>query len=214
MESIDVRSARRNTVVERISVSMVREDFDGLPEYELPRGYYFRMFKRGEARIWAQVQTRAGSFTGIRKAFGQFNKEFRDRQDEFEQRCVFLVHDESGEVIGTTTAWLDPDFHGRDHGRIHWVAIVPEFQGRGLAKPMICEAMRLLRQWHVRACLGTQTTRLKAIRIYLDFGFTPDVTRERAEEAWRLIADAIDHPALEAFRSKGTGAAASNGDKT
>jgi GNAT superfamily N-acetyltransferase len=190
--------------MEPISVSMVRESFDGLPEYDLPSGYHFRTFKRGEGRIWAEVQTRAGNFPEIEKALEDFDKEFRDRQDEFEQRCLFLVDDQSGEVIGATVAWLDPDFQGRDHGRIHWVAIVPEFQGRKLAKPMLCEAMRMLRKWHPRVCLGTHTSCRKAISMYLDFGFVPDMTRERSEEAWPLIAEAIDHPALDRFRSKGT----------
>ena len=188
--------------MEQISVSMVRSNFDGLPEYDLPPGFHFRTFKRGEERIWAEVQTRAGNFPEIEKALEDFDKEFKDRQDEFQERCLFLVDDAAGEVIGATVAWLDPDFQGEDHGRIHWVAIVPEFQGRKLAKPMVAEAMRMLRKWHVRACLGTHTYCLKAISIYLDFGFVPDMTRERAEEAWGLIAAEIDHRALDAFRSR------------
>jgi len=185
--------------MEDIPVSMIRDTLEDLPDHPLPPGYRLRAFRRGEERVWAEIQTRAGNFETVRKALEQFDKEFRDRQDEFEQRCLFLVHDESGEVVGTTTAWFDPDFHGRDHGRIHWVAIVPEFQGRKLAKPMLSEAMRMLRRWHTRACLGTHTHCLKAVNMYLDFGFVPDMTRERAEEAWRLIAAEVRHPALEPF---------------
>ena len=187
---------------------MVRDSLDGIPEHELPEGFHFRTFEHGEERIWAEVQTRAGSFPSVEKALEDFDKEFKNRQDEFQERCLFLVDDESGEVIGSTTAWLDPDFQGRDHGRIHWVAIVPEFQGRKLAKPMLCEAMRMLRNWHERVCLATHTHCRKAIRMYLDFGFVPVMTTERAEEAWALMAVAIDHPALDAFRSKGTEAQA------
>jgi GNAT superfamily N-acetyltransferase len=186
--------------MERISVSMVREDLENIPDCPLPSGYRLRTFQRGEERIWAEVQTRAGNFESVEKALEQFDKEFRDSLEEFERRCLFLVHEESGQVIGSTTAWLDPNFHGKDHGRIHWVAIVPEFQGRGLAKPMLAEAMRLLRRWHERACLGTHTGCLKAINMYLDFGFVPDMTRERAEEAWKYIAENVDHPALSTFR--------------
>ncbi|MGC8863314.1 MAG: GNAT family N-acetyltransferase [Armatimonadota bacterium] len=190
--------------MEDIPVSMVRDNLQDLPDYPLPPGYRFRTFRRGEEKVWAEVQTRAGNFQTLEKALEQFEKEFRNRQDEFENRCLFLVHDGSGEVVGTTTAWLDPDFHGRDHGRIHWVAIVPEFQGRKLAKPMLCQAMRMLRRWHQRACLGTHTGCLKAINMYLDFGFVPDMTRERADEAWRLVAKALNHQALERFRERNT----------
>ncbi|MCX8053444.1 MAG: GNAT family N-acetyltransferase [Armatimonadetes bacterium] len=181
---------------------MIRDNLDNLPEHSLPSGYHLRFFRKGEAKVWAEVQTRSGNFENIEKALDQFEKEFANRQDELEKRCLFLVHDESNEIIGSTIAWLESDFQGRDHGRIHWVAIVPEFQGRKLAKPMLSKAMRLLKQWHERACLGTHTLCLKAINMYLDFGFVPDMTRERAEEAWLLIAQAIDHPALEPFRRK------------
>ncbi|MDH7601884.1 MAG: GNAT family N-acetyltransferase [Armatimonadota bacterium] len=182
--------------MERIAVWMIRESLENIPEYPLPAGYGFRTFHRGDERVWAEIQARAGNFESVDKALEHFEHEFSNSLPEFERRCLFLIVSATSEAVGSTTAWFDPDYRGKDHGRIHWVAIVPEYQGRGLAKPMLAEAMKLLRQWHERAYLATHTGCLKAINMYLDFGFVPDMTKERAAEAWRLIADAINHPVL------------------
>jgi hypothetical protein len=50
---------------------------------------------------------------------------------------------------------------------------------------MLSYAMKKMAQWHDRAFLGTQTKRLGAIKIYLDFGFLPDMDHPGADIAWR-----------------------------
>jgi hypothetical protein len=58
-------------------------------------------------------------------------------------------------------------------------------------------ALNVLAQWHERAVLGTQTKRLRAIRLYLDFGFLPDLEAPGAVQAWREVSEQLHHPALE-----------------
>lgn len=60
-----------------------------------------------------------------------------------------------------------------DHGRLHWLAIHPDWQGRGLAKPLISAALTLLAQHHDSAYLMTQIERQAAIHLYQKFGFEP-----------------------------------------
>ena len=50
---------------------------------------------------------------------------------------------------------------------------------------------------HRRACLGPATERIPAIKVYLDFGFLPDMAKPRAHEAWEGVQAALRHPALE-----------------
>jgi ribosomal protein S18 acetylase RimI-like enzyme len=79
-----------------------------------------------------------------------------------------------GEPIGTATAWFDAPQSGEEIGvgRVHWVAIVPEFQGRGLAKPLLDSVLQMLRVCgHTRAVLLTDTRRPAAIALYEKFGF-------------------------------------------
>jgi len=173
--------------MESIPVAMVRPDLDKLPGYPLPAGYSFRLFRRGEERVWAELQTAVGAFEGVEKALERFGEEFAAYPEDMESRCIFLVDDATSEVIGSTIAWYKADFQGEDHGRIHWVAIRPEYQGRKLAKPMLAAAMRRLAESHARAYLTTQTTAARAINIYLDFGFVPLMTSDRADEAWGML---------------------------
>lgn len=188
--------------MEDIPISMARANLDNIPEYPLPAGYTFRLFRRGEELVWARMQVDVGAFESVEQAMVRFNNDFASYVDDFEKRCIFLVEEATGRVIGTTTAWYHPD-RDDDRGRIHWVAIIPGFQGRKLAKPMLAEAMRLLRACHHdRVHLWSRISAQKAINMYLDFGFVPANVSERFDEAWGILAKALDHPALEAFREK------------
>jgi GNAT superfamily N-acetyltransferase len=102
-----------------------------------------------------------------------------------------------GSDAGTITAWYDDNFQGRRWGRIHWVCIVPQHQRKGLCRPMMTAAMNHIKALgHERAVLGTQTPRLAAIKVYLDFGFVPDVGDDEARRAWRLVKQELPHSGL------------------
>ena len=82
---------------------------------------------------------------------------------------------------------------------VHWVAVRPAYQGRGLGKAMLSFTLNQLAQWHDRAFLGTQTKRLAAIWLYLSFGFVPDLEQPGAIEAWRTVKEQLHHPVLDAL---------------
>ena len=84
----------------------------------------------------------------------------------------------------------------KDTGRIHWLAIRPAFQGRGLAKAALFEALRIMAQWHQQAWLATSTGRAAAIRLYLHAGFQPDLRPAGAHDIWRRYRDQNPHPSL------------------
>lgn len=181
--------------VKHIPVTMARETLDDLPEFTLPEGYSLRTYRAGEADVWAGIEAAVGEFADPAQALAHFRREFGPHEAEMEQRCLFLL-DADGFPVGTTTAWYSNDFQGRPAGRIHWVGIVPEQQGRGLAKPLLSAAMRILAERHDRAYLTTQTTSWVAVRVYLDFGFAPVPGTPDFEEAWSLLARLTGHPAL------------------
>jgi hypothetical protein len=68
---------------------------------------------------------------------------------------------------------------------------------------MLTHALNHMATWHDRAFLGTQTQRIPAIKIYLDFGFVPDLDQPGAERIWQEVKDQLDHPALEAIDLEG-----------
>jgi GNAT superfamily N-acetyltransferase len=121
--------------------------------------------------------------------------EFGDDLEAIQWRC-FLLTDAEGVAIGTISAWYSREFRGQDYGRIHWFAIRPGHQGRGLGRAALSYAMQRLAEWHERAWLATSTGRLAAIKLYLDFGFAPDLEPDGARDAWREVATYLDHPGL------------------
>jgi ribosomal protein S18 acetylase RimI-like enzyme len=81
--------------------------------------------------------------------------------------------------VGTVTAW-EGSFEGERMGRVHWLAVVPEEQGKGLGALLLsvaCERLRLL--GFERAYLVTSPLRTAAIRLYKRFGFA-GVSQHRA----------------------------------
>ena len=182
--------------MKRIPLKMKRADLKHIPEYQLPEGFKVRFFEIGEEDLWARVETSVNEFNDEAAALTRFDNEFGPHIDEMTKRCLF-VENSAGEVIGTTTAWYGT-LEGEQYvsGRIHWVAVVPEYQGKKLSKPLLAEAMQVLAEYHDSAYLTSQTTSYQAVNMYLNFGFVPYVTNETDVEAWRLLEDVLNRKIL------------------
>lgn len=170
---------------------------DDIPQYPFTNGYGIRNYRRGEDKIWTGIQKAAEPFGQIDDDL--FQREFERDLDALEDRSFFLITN-SGNEIGTVTSWWQPNWRNLDWGQIHWVAIHPDFHGRGLVKPMLSVAMKRLQQSHNRSFLRTSTGRIAAIKVYLDFGFFPDMEAENSQEAWQEVASLLDHPSLALFK--------------
>ena len=173
---------------------MIRPNMRNIPQMEFPAGFGIRPMRLDEIPLWTDVQRDAEEYVEI--ANDLFMQQFGDDLPAVEQRCFFVVN-EKGDAVGTISAWYSLDFKGGDWGRIHWVAVRPAYQGRGLGKAALSYTMNRLAEWHDRACLFTATTRIPAIKMYLNFGFEPDLDPPGAQEAWREVGLALKHPALE-----------------
>lgn len=168
-----------------IPLTMVREHMDHLPSFACPAGFHIRSFVRGDQRHWAMIEALAGEFTDQDEALHDFEEEFGAALESMEDRC-FLLEERSGEAIGTATAWYG-DFAGHQRGRVHWVGIIPAYQGRKLAKPLLSAVMARLARDHANAFLTTQTTSYRAINMYLDFGFVPFLADAADEAGWHMM---------------------------
>ncbi|MBI3947684.1 MAG: GNAT family N-acetyltransferase [Armatimonadetes bacterium] len=192
--------------MERISVAMVRPHLRDLPTHPLRPDYRIRTFRPGEADVWAEIEASVGEFPSVERALAHFEREFGAHEEEM-ATCCFFLEDAEGRPVGTTTAWHPNTTHpwprapaeGEGYGRLHWVAIRPEHQGKGLSKPLVGAAMARLAELYSRAYLTSQTTSWKAIKVYLDFGFEPLPTTPRWEEAWALLRQITRHPRLKEY---------------
>jgi GNAT superfamily N-acetyltransferase len=186
-----------------VPMYMYRPHLRDWPDAALPPGYAIRPFRAGEEADWARIEHAAGEFATPELARNHFDKEFGGRVAEMEERCLFVV-DERNVPVGTTTAWYG-DWDGRTIGRIHWVAIVPEHQGKKLAKPLLAHALRTLARFHERAYLSTQTTSWKAVGMYLDFGFEPALRLPGCASGWRLAERLLGRRIVTQDGSNGPG---------
>jgi ribosomal protein S18 acetylase RimI-like enzyme len=168
-----------------IPLAMIREHMDHIPSFACPDGVRIRTFVRGDEQEWARIETLAGEFSDQDEALRDFEEEFGGVLREMEDRC-FLLEDSHGAAIGTATAWSG-EFAGVERGRVHWVGIVPAYQGRKLARPLLSAVMARLARDHSTAYLTTQTTSYRAVNMYLNFGFVPFLTTEEDEAGWRMM---------------------------
>lgn len=151
---------------------MVRPRELPVTEFSLPEGFSIVSFQEGDQFKWAEIETAVGEFEDTEEALNYFNRTFAPYPDKLEKRMLFIQTD-SGEKIGTATAWWkETDNHTR-FPLVHWVAIKPDYQGKGLSKALTSNILSVLKELenHPSIVLHTQTWSHKAIRLYEKFGF-------------------------------------------
>src|SRR5437879_2898260 len=109
------------------SIKMVRPRLDDIPEFPLPPGFSLRLYRPGDQEHWFRIQSEADLHSDISHEL--FARDFGSDQHLLAERQFFLI-DAEQKAIGTATAWFNHNFQGASFGRVHWVAIVPAFQGR------------------------------------------------------------------------------------
>jgi GNAT superfamily N-acetyltransferase len=167
---------------------MIRPGGAPYPATRLPEGFALAWFQHGWEANWLDVQTCADPAGGLGPS--THARYFGEAPGELPGRQAFLL-DSHGRFVGTATAWFGQR-QGRPWGRLHWVAIVPEYQGHGLAQSMlsvVCERVRLLHP--DGAFLRTAAHRVAAIAIYLKFGFVPDIDNAQEAACWKAVLDSI-----------------------
>ena len=175
---------------EYIDVKMIRENLDNIPEYSLPAGYSIRWYRPGYEKHWQIVQSLADVYTRVTP--GLFEEQFGTDTELLSERQCFLCNSEEN-IIGTATAWLD-NLGGNSLGRIHWLAIMPEQQGNGLAKPLLTVICKRLKELgHSKTYLTTQSVRIPAINLYAKFGFAPVIDSDVDREIWEKLQKHIKY---------------------
>ena len=187
-------SRQPHTTLAGNPVHMIRPHLRDVPDIGLPEGYAIRPLRVEEGTVWNDVVLDAEPWLDLSEKL--FTDEFAHDLSSVPKRCFFVV-DETDEPVGTASAWYKDGHRGLDYGLIHWVAVRPAYQGKGLGKAVLAYALEKLSHWHKRALLGTQSKRLPAIKLYLDFGFLPDLQNPDIVEDWRLLRTQLNHSTLD-----------------
>ncbi len=185
------------------SVDMIREHMRDIPRSAPPAGFTFGPITPEHDALWLEIWRDAELHFHI--ADDMFAKDFGTDRAIIAERC-FILFAPDGTAAGTISAWMQPGYRDRDYGRIHWVAVRRAYQGAGLGKVLMAYAMNRLALWHDRVMLNTQSKRLGAIKLYLDFGFEPNLELPGAPAVWAGILanlkprDATHSPSREENR--------------
>lgn len=180
---------------------MFERDTRQLPHFEIPRGYEFRYFQDGDRDDWIAIEWSAGEFHSYEEGREAWTRFYEGHEEELGSRMFFIVN-QAGEKVATATAYYDvTGVPEPGVGRLHWVAVKREHQGRGLARPLISRALERLKELGFeRVKLSTQTTTWVACRLYMDFGFHPEPQNvQESPEGWRILKRLTNHPVLEEF---------------
>jgi len=166
-------------------VVMIRARLDDFPLVRPPTGFTLRGYEPGDEAHWLRIHRAADRFSVITPTL--FREQFGEDCALLAQRQWYALSPE-GEVVGTGTAWFNDRFEGGRWGRVHWLAVLPGFQGRGLGRALLSAVGQRLRELgHTRAYLTTGAARLPAIALYLSFGFEPLVRSQDDARLWRDI---------------------------
>ena len=107
----------------------------------LPEGFRLRFYQPGDEAAWAALEYGIGDFDPQEEARAYFVQTYGSHAQDLARRCLFAV-DGGGRVAGTCSAWRDPR-GGGEVASLHWLAVSPEAQGRGLGKALCREALEL-----------------------------------------------------------------------
>lgn len=160
-----------------IEVAMERETLATEPARFAPP-YSIRGYEPGDAATWLSLHEATGIYPPLDAAFyeRQFNSPREGRQ--------FFVLCGDGPVA-TGTAWHGEPLRTPDWGRLHWIAVHPRHQRRGLGL-MLCQHLLVaLRDLGcVRAYVTTGSENLAAIALYERLGFVPWIRTLEEEVFW------------------------------
>lgn len=171
------------------ALRMTRATLRELPPSALPSGYRLRAFRPGDETAWLAIQAASDRFNAHVIAPDLFARVFGADEPTLASR-LFFAEGAGGEPVGTAAAWWR---EGPDDtwGRVHWVAVLPEHQGKGLGRALLTAVCaRLADLGHAHAYLTTSAGRLPALRLYLSAGFRPEVGSAEEASAWEEIAHA------------------------
>ena len=142
-----------------------------LEDIKLPEGFSFRFFQRSDVGHWGAIEASVLEFDSESEACSYFEMSYLPNLDELQRRCIFIT--KQNEIpVATANAWFSDSGLGYQ-ASLHWVAVRPEYQGKGLGKAITQKALNIFSSLEPGkpVWLHTQTWSYPAIKLYHSFGF-------------------------------------------
>lgn len=150
-------------------ITMVHCDLTSAPVVALSANLQLHWYQAGDEDEWVAIHEVADQYNCISRQL--FVDQFADDVLDLPERQCYLI-DDAGTYVATATAWAESRGRFAGFGRVHWVAVRPAYQRRGIGTMLVSIICRqLVALGHRRAFLTTSTLRPNAIRLYEKFGF-------------------------------------------
>ncbi len=177
---------------EIVRIKMIRHDLEDIPQFPLPSQYAIRWYEPGFERHWVDIHLAADKYSPISPEL--FVKLFGTDHQLLAQRQCYLT-DAPGNFFATASAWFGDQTFGQEVGLLHWLAILPDMQGKGLAKPLLSIVLNRMRELnHKWVYLRTATVRIPAINLYRQFGFVPHIQSPKDLKKWSSLGGKLKSP--------------------
>lgn len=136
----------------------------------LPPGFSFRMFQKGDEKLWAALEYEIGDFNSLEEAENYFISTYCSNENELRKRCLFVIN-ASNKVVGSCIAWHDKK--GTENvASLHWLVVSPSYQGQKLGKALCQKTMEIFQSLQeMPVYIHTQPWSYKAILLYINMGF-------------------------------------------
>lgn len=147
-------------------------------------GYFMRLYRPGDEKHWARIETSVGEFDAEEKALAYFAREFAPQPELLADRMCFVCAPD-GLPVATCTAWEKDK-----RPLLHWVATHPDHQRKGLARLAVLSALHRFDAGS-EVLLHTQTWSHAAVRLYHALGFclAEDQDTEKALDVLKTVYD-------------------------
>lgn len=184
--------------IEFFKIILKREKGRTLRNATLPEKFKFVKFKDGDEKAWAEIEKSVLEFENTKDGEEYFKNKYLPYIDELKRRTIF-IENSNEEKIATFTAWWRYTDERR-HPFMEWVAVKPEYQGKGLGKALISEGIKLMVaiEGDCDMYIPTQTWSYKAISLYRWAGFDfetkenfPGGIENKTLEGLKVIKDLI-----------------------
>jgi ribosomal protein S18 acetylase RimI-like enzyme len=150
----------------------------------LPEGMRLAGYGPGDESHWLAIHEDTGMYGSIGPEL--FEREFGDRHLVLPDRQWFVIDDDS--PIATATAWFPQVDQPATSGRLHWVAVRPEYQRRGIASALTEQVLqRMVGLGYTTAYLTTGKDNFAAIALYRSLGFEPLIRSDGERAAWAQL---------------------------
>ena len=195
------KSVEFKSIIMRLDNNQEESAGENIAENGLPPGYTFKFFEPDDVKHWSRIETSVLEFETEQAAESYFMMSYMPHIRQLEKRCLFALNPD-GLPVATATAWYADSELGHQ-ASLHWVAVCPEYQGKGLGKSVTRKALSVFQSLEPGApiWLHTQTWSHVAVRMYHSLGFNVARTDRLANMNTRSgIIKIYENPFDEAMR--------------